>query len=79
MAEYKTARTWPYFLVGAVLGAVGGILFAKKPGEETREKLVDWIKVKREEGEGFLAKWRARSAQPDQKEHSHRKREFINS
>jgi len=51
----NTGSKVSYFLVGMGIGAILGILFAPKSGEETREYLLD----KAEEGRDF-AKKRAR-------------------
>ncbi|MBI4376968.1 MAG: YtxH domain-containing protein [Elusimicrobia bacterium] len=44
---------WPFVLVGlagAVAGAAVGVLFAPEPGKESRRKLAQWLKEKREKG-----------------------------
>jgi gas vesicle protein len=51
--EHDTRRTAAYagyFISGAVVGTVLGILFAPKAGKETREDLSLWLKEKREKG-----------------------------
>jgi gas vesicle protein len=45
-----------YFLAGTAVGAVLGVLFAPRSGEETREQLVDWMKERKEKGSEFLNK-----------------------
>ena len=37
-----------YFISGAAVGAVLGVLFAPKAGKETREDMTRWLKEKRE-------------------------------
>lgn len=57
------ASVWPYLLIGmigAAAGAAGGIFFAPRRGEESRRKLADWLREKREKGEHEL---RARKLQ----------------
>ena len=46
----------PYFLAGTAVGAALGLLLAPRSGEETRERLADWIKDRREKGEELLHK-----------------------
>jgi len=47
----------PLFLSGAVAGAILGVLLAPDSGKETRRKLGEWMKEKREKGKGqFLAR-----------------------
>lgn len=50
------------FLTGAVAGATLGLLFAPRSGKETREKLGDWLKDRREKGEELLAKVKEEAA-----------------
>lgn len=47
----------PLFLSGAVIGAALGVLFAPDSGKETRRKLGQWLREKREKAKGeVLAK-----------------------
>lgn len=46
------------FLLGAAAGAVAGVLLAPRSGEETRERLKDWLEEKREKTQEFLEKER---------------------
>ena len=54
------------FLLGAVAGAVAGLLFAPKSGEETRERLADWLDERRERGAQLLRK--AKGVVPEKKD-----------
>ena len=49
------------FLVGAVAGAVLGVMFAPRSGEETREQINDWLKERRERGTELLSRVRDES------------------
>lgn len=49
-----------YLLFGATIGAVLGLLFAPRPGEEMREQVKDWLDAKREEGARAVTKLRQR-------------------
>lgn len=51
------------FLLGAVSGAVLGLLLAPRAGEETRVRLGDWLKERRERGEELLHRVRDESAE----------------
>ena len=50
------------FLVGAVAGAVLGILFAPRSGEDTREQMSDWLRERREKGNELLQRVRDESS-----------------
>lgn len=39
-----------YFISGAAIGTVLGVLFAPKAGRETREQMSSWLKEKQEKG-----------------------------
>ncbi len=53
-------RAIVYLLFGATVGAVLGILFAPRPGDETREEVKDWLDAKREEGARAVSELRER-------------------
>ena len=53
----KTKSTL-YFLGGAALGVGIGMLFAPKPGKETRQEVKKWIGDKTEKGKELWAKGR---------------------
>ncbi|MFI5363435.1 MAG: YtxH domain-containing protein [Elusimicrobiota bacterium] len=42
------------FIVGAAAGAAAGILLAPESGEQTRRKMGDWLKKRREVGKAEL-------------------------
>lgn len=51
--ENKTSRLATYagyFISGAAVGTVLGVLYAPKAGRETREQMSAWLKEKREKG-----------------------------
>ena len=56
MANDDNGSGLTMFLFGATLGAVAGLLLAPRTGSETREQLGDWLKERREQGEGLLDK-----------------------
>lgn len=53
----KTSKTGTFtlFLAGAALGALAGVLLAPEKGTETRRKLADWVKAKRQASREALA------------------------
>ncbi|MBI5244363.1 MAG: YtxH domain-containing protein [Elusimicrobia bacterium] len=51
----------PYFVAGLGAGALFGVLFAPRPGKETREKIGDWLKQKRHETEETLHELREKA------------------
>ena len=53
-------RAITYLLFGAAIGGAVGILFAPRPGEETREQLQDWLNARREEGAQAVSELRQR-------------------
>ncbi len=66
MAENRAGSALPFFLGGAAIGVILGVLFAPKEGRETRRELKDWLKDKREETKELLA--RAREIIPEKRE-----------
>ncbi|OGR90289.1 MAG: hypothetical protein A3J74_08785 [Elusimicrobia bacterium RIFCSPHIGHO2_02_FULL_57_9] len=60
------ASSFWYFVIGTAIGAGLGLLFAPKPGEETREQLGDWLKERRKKGSELLAK--IKESMPEKKE-----------
>lgn len=56
MSREDSSSSLASFLLGAVAGAVAGVLLAPKSGKETREQLVDWLEERRAKGEKLLAK-----------------------
>ena len=52
----------PFFLAGVGVGALAGVLFAPRSGKETREKIGDWVKEKRQETEETLSELREKAA-----------------
>ncbi len=43
-----------YFLAGTAVGAVLGVLFAPRSGQDTREQLGDWLKERKDKGNELL-------------------------
>ncbi len=58
MESEQRAAGLAYFIVGAALGAALGLLLAPSPGEETREKLGDWLRARRLFGPELSARLR---------------------
>ncbi|MBI5624822.1 MAG: YtxH domain-containing protein [Elusimicrobia bacterium] len=56
MANNENGNGLTMFFFGAVLGAAAGLLLAPRSGAETREQLGDWLKERREQGEGLIGK-----------------------
>lgn len=58
------------FGLGALIGAVAGLLFAPKAGEETRHELADRMKELKSKTEDYVAEQRAKrrslSGEPDE-------------
>lgn len=48
MAENSSGEIVGAFIVGGLIGAALGILFAPAKGKETREKLIDWAEENKE-------------------------------
>ena len=46
----KAASSLPYFVFGAVCGAALGVLLAPESGKESRRKMAQWLKDRREKG-----------------------------
>ncbi len=55
-----------YLLLGATAGAVCGVLFAPRPGKETREDVKDWLAEKRDKSAAAVED--LRKSLPEQKE-----------
>lgn len=53
------------FGLGALFGAASGVLFAPKPGKETREDLGERIKELKEKSEEWVAEQKAKKATAD--------------
>lgn len=58
MTQDAHRRTWPYLLGGVAVGVAFGVLFAPKPGRETRRDMAEWLKEKRWKTREFLSKFR---------------------
>lgn len=56
MSENKTGDILTAFLIGGVVGAVIGILFAPAAGKVTRERIGDWVEEKKEDAKEALEK-----------------------
>lgn len=56
MAKENNGTGLFYFLTGVAAGAALGVLFAPRPGDETRERVADWLKQRRAKGEELLHK-----------------------
>jgi gas vesicle protein len=54
--ERNTTDSLLAFLLGAVAGAIAGVLMAPRSGAETREQLADWLKEKREKTRELIEK-----------------------
>ena len=59
MASEDKGAGLAFFLAGAALGAALGVLYATKPGRETRDQLADWLSERRESGTELLKKIKA--------------------
>jgi gas vesicle protein len=56
MSENKGGEIIGAFIVGGLIGAALGILFAPAAGKETREKLGDWMDESKEKAKEKLEK-----------------------
>jgi len=56
MSENKTGEVLTAFIIGGLVGAILGILFAPAAGKVTRERLNDWIDDKKEDAKQALKK-----------------------
>jgi len=54
MAENSSGEILGAFVVGGLIGAALGIMFAPAKGKETREKLVDWMDENKEKAKEKL-------------------------
>ena len=54
MAENSSSEIVGAFLVGGLIGAALGIMFAPAKGKDTREKLVDWMDETKEKAKEKL-------------------------
>lgn len=58
MSEHSPSDAVSSFLLGAAAGAALGLLLAPRSGEETRERLMDWLEDKREKARDLIEKER---------------------
>ena len=58
MGEERSSDTLMAFLLGAAAGAVAGLLLAPRSGEETRERVRDWMEDTREKTRDIIEKER---------------------
>lgn len=56
MSDNRTGDILTAFIIGGVIGAVLGILFAPASGKVTRERVGDWLEEKKEEAKETLEK-----------------------
>ncbi len=49
MSENRSGEVLTAFIIGGLVGALLGILFAPAAGKVTREKIGDWLEEKKEE------------------------------
>jgi len=59
MSEHRGGEVLTAFLLGGVIGAALGILFAPASGRVTREKLNDWFEEKSEDAKEAIEKLEA--------------------
>ena len=67
MSEHRGGEIIGAFIVGGLIGAALGMLFAPARGEETREKLGEWFDENKEKAKEKLEKLEAEIKQ--RKEH----------
>jgi len=56
MSENRSGDVLTAFIMGGLIGAILGILFAPAAGKVTRERLNEWIDDKREDAKEALKK-----------------------
>lgn len=56
MSENKTGDILTAFVIGGLVGAIVGILFAPAAGKVTRERIGDWVEEKKESAKEALEK-----------------------
>lgn len=56
MSENRTGEVLTAFLIGGLVGAIIGILFAPAAGKVTRQRIGDWIEEKKEEAKEAIEK-----------------------
>jgi gas vesicle protein len=56
MSENRTGEIVTAFVIGGLVGAIIGILFAPAAGKVTRERIGDWIDEKKEDAKEALEK-----------------------
>ncbi|MCX7905135.1 MAG: YtxH domain-containing protein [Elusimicrobiales bacterium] len=49
MSENRTGEILTAFIIGGLVGALIGVLFAPAAGKVTRERIADWLEEKKEE------------------------------
>ncbi|MBI3548264.1 MAG: YtxH domain-containing protein [Elusimicrobia bacterium] len=60
MEAVEQKKRWPFLLVGVAVGAVAGLLFARKPGKELRSDIKTWVKKNRQKSREVLANLKER-------------------
>jgi gas vesicle protein len=56
MSDSKTSDVLTAFVIGGLVGALVGILFAPAAGKVTRERVGDWIDEKKESAKETIEK-----------------------
>ncbi|MBI5744587.1 MAG: YtxH domain-containing protein [Elusimicrobia bacterium] len=59
MSENRGSEIIGAFVVGGLIGAILGVLYAPAPGKETREKLNDWMEETKEKTQETIEKLEA--------------------